>query len=256
MATARDRIVAVLDTYLKVTQFKDYAPIGLQVEGAAKVQKVVTGVSFNMALLEAAVAANAQMVLVHHGTFWKGESAVLKGAHKERLRFLLEHDLTLLAYHLPLDAHPVVGNNAQLAKLAGARVQDGFGDYQGVNIGVVGAFERAQSIDNIRQRLRPIAPDTPNGPTYFPGRSGRVRRFGVVSGGAGSMFGQAVEAGLDLYITGEAWEPAQALARETGVGFLALGHHNSEKLGVQALGRWLQKRLSVSAVFVDVPNPA
>jgi dinuclear metal center YbgI/SA1388 family protein len=249
----RDKIIAAMDKYLDITRFQDYAPIGLQVEGADKVSKIVTGVSLSMALLEGARESKAQMVLVHHGTFWKNDSPVLRGPQKKRIAFLLNHDISLVAYHLPLDAHPTVGNNAQICKMLGARRLKGFGDYNGNLIGFAGAFDGGKTIHQIMDKLDLLSEEKG---IYFPGRSERIRRVGVVSGGAGGMFEQAVREGLDLYVTGEPWEPAQALSRETGVGFLALGHYNSEKPGIMALGAWLKKRFKVGVEFIDIPNPA
>ena len=249
----RDALIAAMDRYLKVAEFTDYAPIGLQVEGAARVTRVVTGVSMHMELLRAAARRKAQMVLVHHGLFWNHSPCVLKGPMRERAAFLLEHGITLAAYHLPLDAHPVVGNNARILRLLRARRGKPFGEYKGREIGFAGTLERGLTYGEIAARLAPICPGKP---LCFPGRAARVKRVAVVSGGAGDLFEQAVEEGFDLYITGEPWEPAQALVRETGTGFMALGHYNSEKPGVQALGAWLGRRFKVAVEFVDVPNPA
>ena len=249
---SRDRIIHALDQYLSGSKFKDYAPVGLQVEGAAEVKKIVTGVSLGMALLRGAVKAGAQMVLVHHGMFWKNQSRVLKGPQKNRVAFLLENDLSLVAYHLPLDAHPVVGNNARIIKLLGARKTGGFGDYDGMTIGFTGKFERGATLEAIQNKLKPL---TPKKPICFPGRPSKVKRFAGVSGGAGTLFEQAGAAGVDLYITGEPWEPAKALVQETGIGYLALGHYNSEKPGIMALGEWVKRRFKIPVEFLDIPNP-
>ena len=249
----RDSILSALDKHLKVSDFSDYTPIGLQVEGSSNVKTIVTGVSLNMALLEAAKEAGAEMVIVHHGMFWKGESRVLKGTRRNRVAFLLENNMTLAAYHLPLDAHPTLGNNAGIIKKLGARRKERFGDYNGNLIGHIGAFDRALGAKKVVAAAKQF---TPGMPLYFPGGASKVKRLAVVSGGAGSVFEQASEAGVDLYVTGEPWEPAKALAEETGVGFLALGHHNSEKPGITALGGWVKRRFDVKVRFIDVPNPA
>jgi len=249
----RDRIIRALDTYLNVSRFKDYLPIGLQVEGAAEVKKIVTGVSLNMALLNGAVKAKANMVLVHHGMFWRNESPVLKGHRKRRVAFLLENNLSLLAYHLPLDAHPVVGNNARILKMLGAGGLKSFAEYNGTEIGFTGRLERSLILEKILERLKPL---TTGKPLCFPGKNKKVKRVGVVSGDGSSNFEEAVEAGVDLYITGEPYEPAKALARETGMGFMAIGHYNSEKPGVMALGEWVKKRFRIPVEFLDIPNPA
>ncbi len=250
---SRDRIVSALDAYLDVDEFRDYAPIGLQVEGAAQVKGITLGVSANMALFEKAVAAGSQMVVVHHGMFWKNDSRVLEGPLRERVRFLLDHDLTLLGYHLPLDAHPTVGNNSRLIRQVGAVRTRPWGVYDGTTVGYIGTFKRACPLSTIVKRLSNLTPQAPMVLDHGPAR---VKRFGVVSGGGGSLFVQAVEEKLDLYITGEPYEPAQALCREAGIDFVALGHHNSEKVGVIALAEWLRKKFKIKAAFVDIANPA
>lgn len=249
----RDRIVAALDAYLDAKQFEDHAPIGLQVEGNARVRKIVLGVSACLQLFEKALEASAQMIVVHHGMFWNKESRVLRGPLRERVRFLLDHDLSLLAYHLPLDSHPVVGNNARIVRLLGARSKKPFGIYAGRPIGFSAAFQRPVTVESVAKKLSSLAP---GGPLVIAGGPRKVRRIGVVSGGAGDIFPQAVEEGLDLFITGEPYEPAQALCREAGIHFIALGHHNSEKTGVTALAGWLRRRFAIPSVFVDIPNPA
>jgi dinuclear metal center YbgI/SA1388 family protein len=248
----RDRILAALNSYLKIDEFNDYAPQGLQVEGASLVKKITTGVSLSMELLEKAVEAGSQMVMVHHGMFWKGTSPVLKGSQKMRVAYLLEHDLTLATYHLPLDVHAQVGNNAQIIKLLGGKVKERHGNYKGLVVGYIGAFERAVSAGMILKKLELLSPDE----IFFcPGRKKSVKRFGVVSGGIGGLYEDFIDADVDLFITGEPWEPAQALSRESGVGYLAMGHYNSEKPGIIALGRWLKKKCKVDVEFVDIPNP-
>lgn len=250
----RDTIIKALDTYLKVADFTDYTPIGLQVEGAEQVRRITTGVSISVDLLEAAVEAKSQMVLVHHGMFWKKQSPVIRGPQKQRIAFLLDHDITLAAYHLPLDTHRQVGNNAQLVKLLGARIKQPFGYEGGLPLGFTAAFDRARGADRIMNKLEALSPE---GVLYCPGSEKPIKRIAVVSGGASHLFEEAIERGdVDLFLTGEPWEPAQALARESGVGFLAMGHYNSEKPGIIALGGWLKKRFKVAVEFVDLPNPA
>lgn len=250
---SRDRIIADLDSYLDTGKFHDAAPVGLQVEGASRVSAAVCGVSACLALFEEAVRRGAQMVVVHHGMFWNNESRVLKGPLKERIRFLLENDLSLLAYHLPLDAHPVVGNNARIIKSLGAARGGSFGLYKSMPIGFRGRFRAPVPLKKIEDKL---SSRFGAGPLVLRGGPDRIRTIGVVSGGAGSIFHDAVEEGLDLYITGEPYEPAQALCREAGVNFIALGHHNSEKAGVTALARRLTSRFKIRAEFVDISNPA
>jgi dinuclear metal center YbgI/SA1388 family protein len=250
---SRDRIVAALDAYLDAKSFEYHAPMGLQVEGAPRVQRILLGVSACLELFEKALAARAQMIVVHHGMFWNKESRVLKGPLRERVRFLLDHDLSLLAYHLPLDSHPVVGNNARIVRLLGASGKKPFGVYAGRPIGFSAGFQRPVTVESVAKTLGALVP---NGPLVIKGGKSRVKRIGVVSGGAGELFPQAVEEGLDLFVTGEPYEPAQALCRETGVHFMALGHHNSEKTGVTALAAWLRRKFAIPAKFEDIPNPA
>ncbi len=250
---SRDRIITDLDTYLETGKFSDAAPVGLQVEGARRVSAVVLGVSACMELFREAVGRGAQMVVVHHGMFWRNESRVLKGPLRERVRFLLENDLTLLAYHLPLDAHPVAGNNARIIKALGAVRGESFGLYKGMPIGFRGRFRTLLSLDKVKEKL---AARFGGDPLVLRGGPDRIRTIGVVSGGAGGIFHDALEEGLDLYITGEPYEPAQALCQEGGVNFIALGHHNSEKAGVMALARRLTTRFKIRAEFVDISNPA
>ena len=249
----RDTLITALNKYLNTHLFTDYCPIGLQVEGAKTLRKVATGVSLSMELLERTVEIGAQMAIVHHGMFWKNQSPVLQGPLRERIAYLLEHDLSLVGYHLPLDAHRVVGNNAQILKFLGAIMKEAFGEYNGMPIGFVGEFERAKPVTKIMERLRVLSPGEH---VFFPGSETKIKRFGVVSGGAGSIYEQAVAAGLDLFITGEPYEPALALARESGTAFLAIGHYNSEKPGVMALGSWLKRKFKIDVQFIDIPNPA
>lgn len=249
----RDTIISAVNKYLNINDYNDYAPMGLQVEGAASVKKIVTGVSLSMALLRGAKEADAQMVVVHHGMFWKGDSPVLKGHRKKRVAFLLENDISLLSYHLPLDGHPVVGNNAQIIKMLGAKRKEVFGEHGGKKIGFIGEFDRAVSVKKIVERSRLLTDDEP---LLLNGGKDRVKRIAVLSGGAGSDFEEVIEIGADLYITGEPWEPGQALADEMGVGYLALGHYNSEKPGIMALGGWLKKRFKIPVEFIDIPNRA
>lgn len=250
---SRDRIVASLDAYLDVDRYRDYAPIGLQVEGHPVVKRITLGVSACIELFEQAAADGSQMVIVHHGMFWKKESRVLKGSLKRRVRFLLDRDMSLLGYHLPLDAHPVVGNNARIIRILGASRGRAFGVYDGMDIGWVGTFRTPQPLAAVARKLKKL---TPSDPMIFAHGPKKIKRFGVVSGGAGGVFVQAVDEGLDLYITGEPYEPAQAICRESGINFMALGHHNSEKTGVEALAGWLRRKFRIPAEFVDIPNPA
>ncbi|MFA6316913.1 MAG: Nif3-like dinuclear metal center hexameric protein [Elusimicrobiota bacterium] len=249
--TDRDDIIRFLDGYLSVKDIKDRSMNGLQVEGISRVSKVAFGVSASLKLFERAAEWGAEMVVVHHGMLW-GQSQVFKGPFKMRVESLLRSKMTLLAYHLPLDNHPKVGNNIQILSYFQARRVKPFGVYNGVSLGFHGTLPKPLSLLQVcgvlKERLG-------SSPIVFPFGPARVRALGVISGGAADMLGHAVEAGLDLYITGEANEPLQEACRENGINCLAAGHYNSEKAGVLALAGLVRSRFRVATRFVDVPNP-
>lgn len=249
---SRDEIVAHLDALLRSGEFQDYGPNGLQVPGRDAVRRVVTGVSANRALIDAAVAAQADLLLVHHGLFWPKVGpidAMLAG----RLRPLFVHDISLVAYHLPLDAHPAVGNNALIAdalELAGRRP---FGPERGQSLGFAGTLpgeglSPAAFVDAVGAAIG-------QAPLAFLHGPDTVRTVGVISGGAADMVTAAAELGLDAFITGEPAERSQGMAEELGVHFLAAGHHATERFGVRALGDHLAAEFGVDHVFVDIANP-
>ncbi|MFN3653000.1 MAG: Nif3-like dinuclear metal center hexameric protein [Armatimonadota bacterium] len=248
----RDEILGYLHDYLRVGEFRDYGPQGLQVEGRAEVRSVVTGVSGSVALFEKAAEVGADMVLVHHGIFWDRDSRVVKGALKRRLELLLRHELTLAAYHLCLDAHPEVGNNALAARRLGLANIRPWGESGGKAIGFRGEWEPAKPIvdalDEINLLYRSQALTFRNGPR-------QVRSVGIVSGGAQSMLGDAVEAGLDMFITGEASEYVMNMSLENGIHFVGAGHYNTETLGIRAVGEHLAERFGLQHLFIDLPNP-
>ena len=247
---ARDELVAWLDDQLQVDRFKDYGPNGLQVEGQRDVRTVVSGVTASLALIERAIAQGADTILVHHGLFWRGQSGVVRGWMAQRLRLLLAHDINLLAYHLPLDAHDPWGNNAQLATRLGWRASvQRFGDQ---NLGWVGTC--------VPQSLAELAASIAQGlgrtPVCVGEPQARVQRIGWCTGGAQSYFEAAMDAGVDAFITGEISEPQAHLARESGEAFLACGHHATERYGVQAVGDALAEAFGLRHQFIDVDNPA
>ncbi|SEI63856.1 Nif3-like dinuclear metal center hexameric protein [Achromobacter sp. NFACC18-2] len=246
-----------LDDTLQAARFKDYCPNGMQVEGRSEVGHIITGVTASEALLRAAVERGADAVLVHHGWMWRNEDRRVIGTRRTRMALTLKNDLNLYAYHLPLDAHPTLGNNAQLARVLGlapARRDDGapltcgqdgliwLGQATGVQtLGQLG--ERvAQSLG--RQPLVVGDPDLP------------LEQIAWCTGGAQGMMGDAVDAGASAYITGEVSESTVHLARETGVGFIAAGHHATERYGVQALGQAVAEQFGIKVEFVDIDNPA
>jgi dinuclear metal center YbgI/SA1388 family protein len=246
-------ILAFLDGLLEPGAFDDYGPNGLQVPGRDEVDRVVTGVSASLELFERAVASGADLVLVHHGLFWDRAPRALSRAAAARLRALLSAEVNLAAYHLPLDAHPEVGNNALLAEGLGAAAREPFAEHGGRSIGVAALFD-GDGIDagGLFDRVREL---TGREPLVFDGGPARVRSLGIVSGGAGGDLDAAIAAGLDGFLTGEPSEPAMATAREAGVHFIAAGHYATETFGVRRLGDLLAERFGVAHEFVDLPNP-
>ena len=245
----REDLVGYLDGLLQPAKFRDYCPNGLQVEGRAEVSRVLAGVTASQALLDAAVARGADAVLVHHGYFWKGEDGRVTGIRRQRLKTLLANDISLLAYHLPLDAHPELGNNAQLARLLGWLPDGRFGEQDVAWLGTVAApttvRQLADDIDRCLARS-PLLIGAPERP---------VQRLGWCSGGAQSYFEQAIALGVDAFISGEISEQTVHLARESGVAYLACGHHASERYGVAALAAHLAAHCGVHCEFVDLDNP-
>jgi dinuclear metal center YbgI/SA1388 family protein len=239
-----------LDELLEIARLRDYCPNGLQVEGRSEVQRVLCGVSASQALVDAAVAGDYDALLVHHGYFWRGEDGRITGIRRRRLGALLGHDISLLAYHLPLDAHPQLGNNAQLARILDWRGEGHFGDQE---LGWVGSpLQAGLSASDIAAN---IAVKLGRDPLLLGDGSRRVARIAWCSGGAQSLFEQAIAAGVDLYVSGEVSEPTTHLARESGVPYIAAGHHATERCGIEALARYLAEELGLTADFVDLPNP-
>lgn len=251
----RDKLIAALDGILQPETYRDACPNGMQVYGCGEVSRVATCTSVSSKFFEAARDAGAQLLLVHHGLFWEGTSRVIDPLMARRLKILLDAELNLAAYHLPLDAHRELGNNAQLAGMLGLRQLDfEFGRYKGTPIGCAGNLAEPVSLkdftDAAAKNLDSETVIVDSGPT-------QVRRVGVVSGGAGDipMLMEAVAAGCDTYVTGVIFEQSVAVAREAGLNVVALGHYNSEKLGVRAVGERIANDLGVEVVHMDVPNP-
>jgi dinuclear metal center YbgI/SA1388 family protein len=249
---SRDEIVGFCDELLDAGDFEDYGPNGLQVPGAAEVTRIATGVSANRAFLERAAGSGAQLAIVHHGLFWGGDPQALSEKLAARLRVLLEADVSLAAYHLPLDAHREVGNNALLCERLGFRRGDSFSVVKGRPIGLIGLDDGGVEPDELRRRVVEL---TDREPLMFACGPQRVRTIGIVSGGASDSVADAVGLGLDAFLTGEPSEPAMADAEEGGVHFLAAGHYATETFGVRRLGELVAERFGVEHEFVDVPNP-
>jgi dinuclear metal center YbgI/SA1388 family protein len=246
-------LLGALDELLDPGAFDDLGPNGLQVPGAVEVRTVVTGVTAQRALIDRAVTEQAELVLVHHGLFWDFKPTGLTAVLAERLRPLFKHDIALAGYHLPLDAHPEVGNNAILAERLGCERHEPFGAFRGRPIGRAGTFP-GDGIDaaDLFTRVHEV---TGREPTVFDGGPGRVRRIGIVSGSGADLLDEAVAFGLDAFLTGEPREHVMADAREAGIHFIAAGHYATETFGVRALGDWLAERFGVRHVWVDIPNP-
>ncbi|HEX5538217.1 MAG TPA: Nif3-like dinuclear metal center hexameric protein [Methylophilaceae bacterium] len=234
---------------LQLDRFRDYCPNGLQVEGRGEVHSIVSGVTASMALLEAAYAAGADTILVHHGYFWRNEDACVTGIKRRRLQWLLAHDLNLLAYHLPLDAHPQFGNNAELGRVMGIAI-DGWGGEQ--NLIAHGRLAAPMSLQAFQQHLAQVLNRTP---MIIGDPDKEIRRVAWCTGAAQNYFEQAMSLGVDAFISGEISEQTVHLARESGVAYLAAGHHATERYGIQALGRHLAQHFGLQHRFIDIDNP-
>lgn len=235
---------------LNAAAMKDYCPNGLQVEGKAEVAFVLCGVTASQALLDAAVARGADAILVHHGYFWRGEDARIVGTRRRRLATLLGAQISLLAYHLPLDVHPELGNNAQLAKRLGWCPEAHFGDQ---DLGVIGA--PAHAGQNAAALAAALGRSLSREPLLVGDAARPVSRVAWCTGAAQSLFEQAISAGCDVFVSGEISEPTVHLARESGIPYIAAGHHATERYGVQALGAHLAQTQGLRCEFVDIDNP-
>jgi dinuclear metal center YbgI/SA1388 family protein len=245
----RDEFAKYLAQTLDITRFRDYCPNGLQVEGRAEIGMLVTGVTASLALLEAAVDAGADAILVHHGYFWRGEDARVVGPKQRRLKLLLTHDINLFAYHLPLDMHVQFGNNAQLAQRLGLTPDGRFGED---GLGWLGT---AKDIKTIGDLARSIENRLGRPPLVIGDPAQPLSRIGWCTGAAQNLLGDAIAAGARAYLSGEISEPTVHLARETGVAYLACGHHATERYGVQALGTHLAQQFGIEHRFIEVANP-
>jgi len=249
----RDNVVEYINRTLDAGSIEDYCPNGLQVAGREQINHIVSGVTASARFLQAAIEASADAVLVHHGYFWSGESPVLTGMKLARIRSLLEADISLLAYHLPLDIHPTLGNNAQLAELFGFQIDGRVAAGGTDGLLFYGRTSHSQEndafIDNVAQRL--------GRSVVAVGRSERrIERVAWCSGGAQRFLTRAAELGVDAFISGEISEQTTHEARENGVLYIAGGHHATERFGVQALGENLSQQLQLTHQFIDVGNPA
>ncbi|MCB1054911.1 MAG: Nif3-like dinuclear metal center hexameric protein [Acidobacteria bacterium] len=248
----RADLVAYLDTFLEASRGKDYGPNGLQVEGRREIRKIVTGVSACQELFARARQAGADAVLVHHGLFWTGMPYPLTGMQYRRVAELFAGDLNLLAYHLPLDRHPDVGNNALACRALGLEHLEPFGDYEGLPVGFKGSFADPVTAAELVRRAGSFYEQEP---LAFLDGPEPVATVGIISGGAQKDLYRAIDEGLDAFITGEVSEWVMNLARENRIHFLACGHYATERCGIRALGEHLAERFGLDVEFIDVPNP-
>ena len=249
-------LLQTFDALLQPERFRDYGPNGLQVEGTARVSKIVSGVTASRALIEAAIAAQADAIFVHHGLFWRGQDGRVTGWMKQRLALLLAHDINLFAYHLPLDAHPELGNNAQLGLKLGLAASARFGEqdlgFMGTRMsaqekaGFVSAQTLAAHVEQALNRTVTLVNQTQKA----------IKKIAWCTGGAQNYFEAAIAAGADAFITGEISEPQAHLARECGVAFIACGHHASERYGAPAVAAHVAAQLGLAHEFIDIDNPA
>ena len=246
----RQELLAHFDALLQPERFKDYGPNGLQVEGKSDIRRIASGVTASRAMIEAAIADGADAIFVHHGLFWRGMDGRITGWMKERIRLLLAHDINLFAYHLPLDALPTLGNNAQLGLKLGVTSDTTFGDQ---NLGMVGnaAFASADALAAHVQQVLGRSVTCVSGAAQQP-----IRRLAWCTGGAQGFFEAAIAAGADAFITGEISEPQAHLARETGTTFIAAGHHATERYGAPATAAHVAAELGLEHRFIEIDNPA
>ena len=245
----RAELATYLNQYLDVARYRDYCPNGLQVEGRAEVRMLVTGVTASLALLRAALERGADAVLVHHGYFWRGEDPRITGTRRERIALILKHDLSLFAFHLPLDAHPEVGNNAQLGKLLGLEPVGRLGEQ---DIAMFGTLEKPIRLADFATRIETRLQRTP----FVIGDSEReIYDVAWCTGAAQGMIEQAATCGADVYVSGEISEQTVHFAREAGIAYVAAGHHATERYGIRALGEHLAARFGIAHEFVDISNP-
>jgi dinuclear metal center YbgI/SA1388 family protein len=252
VSAARDEILAFLDAELETSRYHDYAPIGMQVIGAERVERVACAVSSTLEVFDRAAVEGTQLLLVHHGMFWDNEPRVIGRHMKRRLERLFASDITLAAYHLPLDGHQRLGNNARLAEELHLRVDGWFSEHGGIPLAVHGTLAAAVPLQTLAERVSEIAGRVP---IAFPGGPERVRTLAICSGRPGGIAFEAAATGADALLTGEPQEDFRALARELGISIVCAGHHATETLGVRAAAQLVSERFGVEHVFIDAPNP-
>ena len=255
----RQQLISYLDDELKTRLIKDYCPNGLQVEGKPQIKKIITGVTASLALIERAIEEKADAILVHHGWFWKNDDTRVVGQLHDRLKLLMSHDINLFAYHLPLDVHPQLGNNAQLAKMMGWTVAKPSKKSPlatlGVMDGLIWEGKPAASQKNLGQLARSLASRLGRDPLVVGDQNQTIKRIAWCTGGAQNYIKEASLMKVDAYISGEISESTFHAANEMGVAYIAAGHHATERYGIQALGQYLEKTFRIKHQFIDLPNP-
>ena len=241
-----------LDQFLEIHQFKDYCPNGLQIEGREQVKKIITGVTANQALIDAAIEHNADAILVHHGFFWKGEAQQIVGMKYKRIKALIENGINLYAYHLPLDVHPELGNNKQLADLLGITDRRPLEPWDKRSVGRVGKFEEAVSAQALTET---ITQQLNRAPLWIDGGKPKIKSIAWCTGAGQDYITIAAEQGIDAFISGEISERTTHIAKEMGIHYFAAGHHATERYGAKALGEWLAEEMGFDVTFIDIDNP-
>uniref|UniRef100_UPI003341EAE8 Nif3-like dinuclear metal center hexameric protein n=1 Tax=Castellaniella defragrans TaxID=75697 RepID=UPI003341EAE8 len=254
--TTSHELAAWLDDTLRADRFRDYCPNGLQVEGRESVSHIIAGVTASQALIEAAIREKADAILVHHGWFWKNEDPRIRGPRRARLARVLEHGLNLFAYHLPLDAHPTLGNNAQLAQVLDWEPDiDATGAPRRCGPDELVWLGRPRAAAPLAELARDVGRRLGREPQVIGEADQPIKRIAWCTGAAQGMMDAAIDAGVDAYLTGEISEQTVHLARETGVAFIGAGHHATERYGVQALGAAVAARFGIRCEFIDIDNP-
>lgn len=253
MSITRSELQKYLDGLLRISEISDYCPNGLQVEGTSKIEKIVTGVTASQALVDAAIEANADALIVHHGYFWKGESQAVTGMKKRRLSTLLANDLNLFAYHLPLDVHPEFGNNRQLASILDIQNISAVSSVKPVGVVMQGNLEEATEGVALQAKMKQLL----GRDVLIEGPASKlISSLAWCTGGGQGFIEQAVDLGVDAFITGEVSEQTVHTAREMGITFFAAGHHATERYGVKSLGEYIAQQFDVHVEFIDINNPA
>jgi dinuclear metal center YbgI/SA1388 family protein len=247
-----NQLVNYLNKELAIHKYRDYCPNGLQVEGKAEIKKVITGVTACQDLIDAAIDLNADAILVHHGYFWKGEPEAISGIKKQRVQALLKHDISLIAYHLPLDCHPIWGNNIQLADILEFELEGHINPNDPSTPGNIGRLKQPMSAKELSQH---IAQKLDREPQHIGEEDDMIETVAWCTGGAQGYMQYAINQGIDAYITGEINEPAVHNARESGTHYYAAGHHATERYGAKALGEHLHQEFGLDVEFVDIDNP-